>query len=189
MGRRKSSEAIDALEACTEIVELDGSVDYRLRLFKEAGTYLSPNDDAANRKLEHYFAGIASGDIREAHDINVLGRPIRTRRSAKGIAWFGFDDICDGPRSQEDYIEIARWYPTVIVSDVPALGKGMDDQARRLIALVDEFYDRKVKLVLSAETGIEALYSGQRLAFEFQRTTSRLTEMQTEPYLHAPHLA
>ena len=75
------------------------------------------------------------------------------------------------------------------MSDVPALGKGLDDQARRFIALVDEFYDRKVKLVLSAETGIEALYSGQRLAFEFQRTTSRLTEMQTEPYLHAPHLA
>ena len=187
--RQRFLPAIDALEACTEIVELDGSVDYRLRLFEEAGTYLSPNDDEANRRLAHYFGGIASGNIREEHEIDVLGRPIRTRRSAKGIAWFGFNDICDGPRSQEDYIEIARWYPTVIVSDVPALGNSLNDQARRFIALVDEFYDRKVKLVLSAETAIDALYSGQRLEFEFQRTASRLTEMQTEAYLHAPHLA
>jgi cell division protein ZapE len=187
--RQRFLPAIDALEACTEIVELDGSVDYRLRLFEEAGTYLSPNDAAANRRLEHYFAGIASGDIRGEHEIDVLGRPIRARRSAKGIAWFGFNDICDGPRSQVDYIEIARWYPTVIVSDVPALGNSLNDQARRFIALVDEFYDRKVKLVLSAETAIDALYSGQRLEFEFQRTASRLTEMQTEAYLHAPHLA
>ena len=121
--------------------------------------------------------------------LDVLGRPIRTRRSAKGIAWFGFDDICDGPRSQEDYIEIARWYPTVIVSDVPMLTRLNENAARRFIALVDEFYDRKVKLVLSAAATADSLYQGGRLTFEFQRTASRLIEMQTSEYLHSPHLA
>jgi cell division protein ZapE len=97
--------------------------------------------------------------------------------------------ICDGPRSQEDYIEIARWYPTVIISDVPVLTGELENAARRFVALVDEFYDRKVKLVLSAAAPAESLYQGKRLEFEFQRTSSRLTEMQQEKYLHAAHIA
>ena len=132
---------------------------------------------------------MAPGRGTEGETLDVLDRSIVTRRHAEGIAWFDFDALCAGPRSQEDYIEIARWYPAVIVSDVPALAARHDDRARRFIALVDEFYDRRVKLILSAETGIDGLYSGNRLAFEFQRTASRLTEMQTEAYLHAPHLA
>ena len=98
-------------------------------------------------------------------------------------------DICDGPRSQEDYIEIARWYPTVIVADIPALDRDLEDPARRFIAMVDEFYDRKVKLIVSADANIDTLYQGNRLQFEFDRTTSRLTEMQSNEYLHAAHLA
>ena len=100
-----------------------------------------------------------------------------------------FDEICDGPRSQNDYIEIARWYPTVIVSGIPTLGSDLENQARRLIALVDEFYDRRVKLILSAAAPVDALYAGQRLDFEFERTVSRLIEMQSTDYLAAPHLA
>jgi cell division protein ZapE len=187
--RQRFVPAIEALERYTEIIELDGGMDYRLRLFEEAGTYLAPDDDTAERKLAHYFEEIASGRIIRAHRIDVLGREIETRRAAKGVAWFDFADICDGPRSQNDYIEIARWYPTVIVSGVPVLTASHDNAARRFIALVDEFYDRKVKLVLSAAAGIDALYQGERLAFEFQRTASRLVEMQSAEYLHAPHLA
>ncbi|MDH4071999.1 MAG: cell division protein ZapE [Gammaproteobacteria bacterium] len=187
--RQRFMPAIEAIEAHTDVIELDGGVDYRLRLLDEAGTYLCPNDGDAVRALDHYFSGIASGETRIGETIEVLGREISTVRHAKGIAWFDFADLCDGPRSQEDYIEIARWYPAVIVSDVPALAARHDDRARRFIALVDEFYDRRVKLILSAETGIDGLYTGNRLAFEFQRTASRLTEMQTEAYLHAPHLA
>ena len=111
--------------------------------------------------------------------LDILGRDIHTQRCAKGVAWFGFTDICDGPRSQQDYIEIARWYPTVIVSGLPQLTSEREDQARRFISLVDEFYDRKVKLLLSADTAIDSLYTGDKLKFEFQRTASRLVEMQS----------
>ena len=121
--------------------------------------------------------------------LDVLGRDIATERCAKGVVWFDFQDICDGPRSQQDYIEIARWYPTVIVSGVPVMSVDHENQARRFIALVDEFYDRKVKLIVSAAADIESLYAGRKLEFEFQRTTSRLVEMQSTEYLHAPHLS
>ena len=97
--------------------------------------------------------------------------------------------MCEGPRSQADYIELARWYPSVIVSGVPQFDGLLDDQARRFIALVDEFYDRRVKLILSAEVDVAKLYTGTRLAFEFERTTSRLIEMQSTDYLALPHLA
>ena len=121
--------------------------------------------------------------------LDVYGREIRARRCAKGIAWFDFVDLCDGPRSQSDYIEIARWYPTVIVSDVPVFDETREDQARRFIALVDEFYDRRVKLIVSGQSDVDALYRGKRLTFEFDRTTSRLIEMQSNAYLALPHLA
>jgi cell division protein ZapE len=187
--RQRFMPAIELLEHCTDVSELDGGTDYRLRLFEEAGTYLNPNDDAASNKLQHYFEEIASGETIVGQPLNILGREVPTKRCAKGVAWFDFFDICDGPRSQEDYIELARWYPTVIVSDIPILDTGLDNAARRFIALVDEFYDRRVKLVVSAAAAIDALYTGERLSFEFRRTASRLTEMQTRNYLHAPHLA
>ena len=120
--------------------------------------------------------------------LDVLGRQIATERCGKGVVWFDFAKICDGPRSQQDYIEIARWYPAVIVSGIPVLDTGLENQARRFVALVDEFYDRKVKLIVSAASDLESLYSGQKLEFEFQRTTSRLVEMQSRSYLHAAHL-
>lgn len=187
--RQRFVPAIEALERHTEIVELAGATDYRLRLLQEAGTYLVPADNTSEEKLSHYFEEVATGVSRDNTDIEVLGRPIRTRRCAKGVAWFDFDDICEGPRSQEDYIELARWYPTVIVSGIPELGQERENAARRFIALVDEFYDRKVKLVVSAAARADQIYQGRKLTFEFERTSSRLTEMQAEEYLHAPHLA
>jgi cell division protein ZapE len=187
--RQRFIPAIDAIEACTEIIELKGAVDYRLQLFERAGTWFTPHDQQAEEKLTHCFTEIASGEIRRDIEIEILGRRIPARCCAKGVAWFEFDDLCDGPRSQEDYIEIARWYATVIVSDAPLLDRDHEDQARRFIAMVDEFYDRRVKLVMSAASDIDGLYSGKRLEFEFQRTSSRLAEMQTESYLHSPHLA
>ena len=98
--RQRFMPAIEALERHTEVLELDGVLDYRLQLFQEAGTYLVPADDSAEGKLGEYFDGIATGDTRESMDIDILGRTIRARRCAKGVAWFEFDDICEGPRSQ-----------------------------------------------------------------------------------------
>ena len=181
--------AIALLEQQTDVIKLDGGTDYRLKLLQEAGTFLTPSGNAANAGLMHYFEEIASGETVEKHVLDVLGRDVQTQRCAKGVAWFDFKDICDGPRSQEDYIEIARWYPTVIVADIPALDRDLEGPARRFIAMVDEFYDRKVKLIVSADANIDTLYQGNRLQFEFDRTTSRLTEMQSNEYLHAAHLA
>ncbi len=187
--RARFLPAIEAIEANTEVIELDGAEDYRLRLFEKAGTYFTPADGAAERALADCFDGIASGNALDNHAMDVLGRPIDTVRSARGVAWFDFYALCDGPRSQEDYIELARWFPTVILSGVPVLSRHLEDPARRFVALVDEFYDRKVKLMISADAPAESLYRGERLTFEFQRTSSRLSEMQTREYLHAPHLA
>jgi cell division protein ZapE len=187
--RQRFLPAIDLLRRCTEIVNLGGHTDYRLRLLEKAGTYLTPDDANAAARLESFFAESASTEVRENIDLDINGRPVRARRCAKGIAWFRFEDICDGPRSQADYIEIARWYPSVIISAVPRFDRTGEDQARRFIALVDEFYDRRVKLILSADADVHSLYAGRRLAFEFDRTVSRLMEMQTTNYLALPHLA
>ena len=187
--RQRFLPAIDLLNTHCDVVNMDGGTDYRLRLLEKAGTYQHPVDDDAEAHLAFYFDEIASLRIEDDVDLDINGRPVRARRVAKGIAWFDFTAVCDGPRSQADYIELARWYPSVIISGVPHFDANHDDQARRFIALVDEFYDRRVKLVLSADVAVDALYSGQRLAFEFERTTSRLIEMQSSEYLALPHLA
>ncbi len=185
--RARFLPAIALLERHTRVVRLAGDVDYRLRLLQRAGTFITPADDAADATLERYFHDIASGLSGDPTSIGIAGRTIRTRKRAKGIAWFDFAELCEGPRSTVDYIEIARRYPTVIVSGVPVLTAGHENAARRFISLVDEFYDRRVKLILSAAAGVDSIYRGNKLAFEFQRTVSRLLEMQSTRYLHAAH--
>jgi cell division protein ZapE len=187
--RERFIPAIELLEAHTRVVNIGGRVDYRLRLLEAAGTFLTPDDDAARSRLDRLFDETASSQIAAERLLDINGREIRTRRSAKAIAWFEFADICDGPRSQNDYIEIARWYPTVIVSGIPVLDAAMEDQARRFVSLVDEFYDRRVKLIVSAAAAPQELYAGARLQLEFERTVSRLVEMQTTDYLAAAHLS
>lgn len=187
--RDRFMPAISQLHMHTDVVQLDSGTDYRLRLLQQAGTYLAPNDRIALQKLRFYFDESATSEIRKNHGLAINGRRISSRRCAKGIAWFNFADLCDGPRSQSDYIEIARWYPSVIVSDVPQLDSMREDQTRRFIALVDEFYDRRVKLIISAAVAAEHLYTGKRLMPEFERTVSRLIEMQSVEYLALPHLA
>jgi len=187
--RERFLPAIDLLNKNTEVVQLAGAVDYRLRLLEKAGTYLCPDNEDASQRLSFFFDESATSEIRGETTIDINARQIPAQKCAKSIIWFGFDDICDGPRSQADYIEIARWYPTVIISGVPQFDATLENQARRFIALVDEFYDRHVKLMLSADVQLDSLYQGDRLAFEFERTTSRLIEMQSREYLALPHLA
>ena len=187
--RERFLPAIRQLETHTELVELNSGPDYRLRVLEQAGTYLSARDPDAEQRLTDYFCRIAPGAFEIGRVLDILGRPIPTVREAKGVAWFEFDELCDGPRSQEDYIEIARCYQTVIVSDVPMLDRNREDPARRFIALVDEFYDRRVKLIVSAHVTLDALYQGERLSFEFERCKSRLVEMQSQEYLHSAHLS
>lgn len=187
--RARFLPAIDLLNKHTLVVNVDGGVDYRLRALEQAELYHYPLDEAADESLMHSFKSLVpkGAEIREQQEIEVEGRMIRTRYISEGIIWFDFVELCDGPRSQNDYIELAREYHTVILSNVPGLGREKDDQARRFVNLVDEFYDRQVKLVISAERPLAELYSTGKLDFEFQRTVSRLLEMQSREYLARPH--
>lgn len=182
--------AIGLLLKNTDVLNVDGGVDYRLRALKQASLYYTPHNEVSLSALLSIFNRLAPDAVKaeEAPVIMIEGRPIKAVQIAEDVAWFTFNALCDGPRSQRDYIEIAREFHAVIVSELPQLGVGNDDQARRFIYLVDEFYDRAVKLVLSAEQPIDQLYSNDgRLSFEFQRTQSRLLEMQSEEYLARPH--
>jgi len=186
--RARFLPAIDLIQTHSVVVHIDGERDYRLRTLERAEIYHSPMDDAALTSLTRSFEGIAPQVSRRDNGLKVLGRLIPTARLADGAVWFEFADICDGPRSQADYIEIARGFHTVLISGVPVFDASREDQARRFIALVDEFYDRNVKLILSAAAPVEGLYGGDRLEFEFRRTRSRLQEMQSREYLGRPHL-
>ncbi len=187
--RQRFLPAIALVKAHCEVVNVDGGVDYRLRALEQAEIYHSPLDAGAEQALEAAFHSLvpAAGEVREGVEIQVEGRPIPCRFVGEDVVWFAFRALCDGPRSQNDYIEIAREFHAVLVSDVPVLTGAMEDQARRFINMVDEFYDRGVKLILSAEAGLESLYGGSRLAFEFERTRSRLLEMQSREYLARAH--
>jgi len=185
--RSRFLPAIEQLVRHTEVVHFGGEVDYRLRLLAQAQIYHAPLDPSAEAGLAELFAAAAPEDTHNRGPLRVLGRQIAVRCRADGVAWFDFAQICGGPRSQADYIEIARSFHTVLVSGVPQFTSENENEARRFIALVDEFYDRNVKLVLSAAVPLESLYQGQRLAFEFKRTASRLQEMRSQDYLAAPH--
>jgi len=163
--RQRFLPAIDQLKQHTETINLSGDTDYRLRLLQKAGTYLTPDDEHAAQALASFFEESASTEIHEDEALDINGRQIRARKCAKGVVWFDFESICEGPRSQADYIEIARWYQSVIISGVPRMDSAQDDQARRFISLVDEFYDRRVKRVISADSDAATLYSGVRLRF------------------------
>lgn len=186
--RQRFLPAIQLIHRHMEVVHVDGLTDYRLRVLTDAEIWHAPLDAEADRNLDHYFRRMAPDPGTTGETLDVLGRPIPTRRRADGIVWFDFDGLCGGPRSQDDYIEIARWFQAVILSGVPVLDEFRENEARRFIALVDEFYDRRVKLIVSAAAPIGQTYTGHRLAREFERTRSRLLEMQSEEYLAAEHL-
>ena len=186
--RSRFLPAIALLERCTEIVNVDAGHDYRLRQLEKAPLYLDSGDPFAEASLALRFEEIAGEPGEPDGTLPVEGREIRVRRRGAEVVWFDFEAICGGPRSAADYVEVARDFHTVFVSGVPVFEEGRNDPARRFIALVDEFYDRNVKLVLSAAAPADSLYRGERLAFEFERTRSRLAEMQTHEYLARPHL-
>ncbi len=185
--RERFLPAIAVLKAHVDVLNVDGGTDYRLRTLEQAELYHCPLDASADATLAQSFAALTPVPASDNVALEVEGRTITARKVADGVAWFDFAALCDGPRSQNDYIELACEYHTVLLSNIPALHKGIDDQVRRFINLVDEFYDRNVKLVISAEKPLESLYSGGRLTFEFQRTQSRLLEMQSHEYLAREH--
>ena len=193
--RARFLPAIGLIEQHTEVLNIDGGVDYRLRTLERAELYYTPLDEGADASLLQSFQRLVPQRDSElvSHKVDVSieieGRHIDVRYLADDVVWFDFDAICDGPRSQNDYIEIAKEFHAVLISNVPQMGFHNEDRARRFINLVDEFYDRNIKLVLSAAVNLQDLYQDGRLAFEFQRTCSRLQEMQSHEYLAAAHKA
>jgi len=181
--------AIELIKNHTHVVNVDSGVDYRLRFLDKAEIYHSPLDENASRMLHKNFSHIAPDEGSDNVVLEIECRPINTVRCGDGVAWFDFPDICDGPRGPADYIEVARLYQTVLIANVPVLAEADNDRAKRFMTLVDEFYDRNVKLIMTAAAEPEHLYLGKRLARPFQRTISRLNEMRTHDYLAKQHLS
>ena len=187
--RSRFLPAIDAIYRHCEVHHIDAGQDFRLRALQQAKLYHFPLNEHAQLSMQENFAALAAEEAKSDVSLSIENRPIRAHKVAGDVVWFDFVNICEGPRSQNDYIELATLFTTVLISNVPVLDATREDAARRFISLVDEFYDRRVKLILSADEGIANLYQGQRLSFEFQRTQSRLLEMQSESYLGEPHVS
>ncbi|MEO8747394.1 MAG: cell division protein ZapE [Rhodanobacter sp.] len=187
--RARFLPAIGLLEQRCRVVELHSTRDWRLRALAQAPVYLTPPGVEAQRALERIFASQASGAVCAGGALRVLGRDISLVKRADDVLWFEFAALCDGPRAVADYIELANAGPTVIISNVPQFTVYSEDPAQRFVQLVDEFYDHRVKLVLSAAAPITELYAGERLRAAFARTESRLIEMGSEEYLALEHRA
>lgn len=185
--RQQFLPAIELIEQHLEVLHLDGGTDYRLRSLQRAEIYLDANLPASADALRALWATLGGAPGHGPVGLAIEGRTITAQRLAAGMAWFEFAELCDGPRSQNDYIELAHTYQTIFLSNVPRLGRENEDAARRLLMLIDELYDRGVKLVLSAAAPPRDLYRGERLRFEFERAVSRMIEMQTERYLAGDH--
>lgn len=188
--RARFIPAIEAIKANVDVVFLGGDIDYRMRLLQNSEMYRAPLSEDSDASIDAQFrALVAAGEIAQNGQLNINGRDLQTRLLADGLVWFDFESLCNTTRSTDDYIEIARSHHTVMLSDVPVMDDTTNDAVRRFINMVDEFYDRGVKLVVTAAERPEALYRGNRLEFEFDRTVSRLSEMQSSEYLASPHLA
>jgi len=186
--RARFLPTIDLIERSCEVLQVDGSTDYRLRLLERAEIYHHPLDAAAEVNLVSYFEQMEPDHSPAGGTLRVNGRELPVRRLGDGVVWLDFQPLCVEARSTSDYIELAREFHTVLLSDLPSMDASADDAARRFVNLVDEFYDRNVKLIVSAAVPLAQLYAGERLSFEFQRTRSRLQEMQSHEYLGRPHL-
>jgi len=177
-----------------DVVHVDGGTDYRKRMLRQVRTYHSPLTPETNDALMRTFERIAEVE-EESHELDVEGRIIPYRHRAGGVVWFDFRVICGWGRSQNDYIDLARRFHTIIVSGIPRMGIERADEARRFTLLVDVLYDQRVKLIVSAEAPADHLLVRdgqprnaqlQTMIFQFDRTTSRLAEMQTADYLSEP---
>ena len=174
--------AIALLNANLEVVNVDNGTDYRCRTLEQLNLYHMPLGDAADRAMADAFDRLAESQD-EDPVLHIESRVIKARRKAGGLVWFDFKALCGGPRSQNDYLEIASQFHTVFLSDVPHMPVRMASEARRFTWLIDVLYDRRVKLVLSAEVLAEFLYTEGPLVHEFPRTVSRLNEMRSSAFL------
>ena len=195
--RARFLPAIAQIKRHTHVQEMTGEDDYRLRLMESEPIYVVGTrdgrtgrmDEATQAAMRSHFERLGTRTAPEPGHLLVNGRELPMRGRASDLVWFDFATLCDTPRSTADFSELANEFNTVLLSGIPVLDADQDDQARRLVNLVDEFYDRRVKLVVSAAAEVDELYRGERLAFEFKRAASRLTEMRTTEYLGSRRIA
>lgn len=186
--RARFLPAIDLIAEHCLVLNVDSGIDYRLRTLTQAEIYHYPLDQKAQDNLKNYYHQLTGGDKNICSEIEVNHRQIPVIQASDGVLFASFAQLCQTARSQNDYIELSRLYHTVLLAEVTQMGALSDDAARRFIALVDEFYERHVKLILSAQVPLDQLYTDGRLSFEFKRCQSRLIEMQSHDYLAKPHL-
>jgi cell division protein ZapE len=186
--RQNLLPTIALLKQWLDVVEVDGGTDYRLRELEQAAAYYVTPPGAADARLAALFDRMRPGPDEDPRLV-IDSRPLKAKKRAGGLVWFDFATLCEGPRSQIDYLELARRFAVVIVSDVPRLSPDMSNAARRFTWLVDVLYDHRVKLLLSAEVAAADLYRKGANSHEFARTVSRLVEMRTREYMALPHLA
>jgi len=182
--------AIKLLEQYTTVMEMEGTLDYRTRALEQNELYHISSGQFTEHSLKKYFHQSSGIELHQKNKKNILinKRQIPVKAWSGGIVWFDFDVLCLSPCSARDYTEIATFYHTVMISDIPAMDSSMDDAARRFVNLIDVLYDSNVNLVVSAAFEPEKIYSSDKLKFEFQRTSSRLQEMQSKKYLATEHL-
>ena len=184
--RERLLPTIALLNDRLDVIKIDAGIDYRLRALEQSAVYWLPADGDAATLLMRTFARMAHGEG-HVRPIEVLGRTLPVVHRAPGIAWFEFDVLCGGPRSQNDYLDLAQRFHTLFLSGVPCMGPELANAARRFTWLVDICYDHRVKLVIAAAVPAEALYVAGPQATEFARTVSRLIEMRSRDYLASPH--
>ncbi len=186
--RARFLPAIDLINEFCDVMNVDAGIDYRLRTLTQAHLYLTPLNDQTRATLDRMFVKLAGKAGEEAPVLQINHRPLQAIRSVDGVLAVDFHTLCEEARSQLDYIALSRLYHSVILYNVQVMGPLKENTARRFLALVDEFYERHVKLVIGAEGSMFEIYQGERLKFEYQRCLSRLQEMQSEEYLKLPHL-
>jgi cell division protein ZapE len=187
--RARFIPAIEAIKEHCDIMNVDAGIDYRLRTLTQAHLWLSPLTDETRQQMDTLWLALAGTKRETAPVLEINHRPLATMGADNQTLAVSFETLCVDARSQHDYIALSRLFHTVMLFDVPVMTGLMESEARRFIALVDEFYERHVKLVVSAAVPLYTIYQGERLKFEFQRCLSRLQEMQSEEYLKREHLA
>ncbi len=186
--RARFLPAIEMIKQHCEIMNVDAGIDYRLRTLTSAHLWMTPLNDDTSKEMERMFVALAGVARSDKPVLEINHRSLPTQGIAEGVVAMDFKTLCGEGRSQHDYIELSRRFHSVLLYNVPVMIYKTEDQARRFLALVDEFYERHVKLVVSAEASLFEIYQGARLKFEYQRCVSRLQEMQSEEYLRLAHL-
>ncbi|HAZ53584.1 MAG TPA: cell division protein ZapE, partial [Franconibacter helveticus] len=186
--RARFLPAIEAIKRYCDVMNVDAGIDYRLRTLTQAHLWLSPLNDETKGRMEQLYVALAGAKRQGEPVLEINHRPLPTLGMENQTLAVAFRTLCVDARSQHDYIALSRQFHTVLLYDVPVMTTQMESEARRFIALVDEFYERHVKLVVCAAAPLMEIYQGQRLRFEFQRCLSRLQEMQSEDYLKRAHM-